>query len=313
MARPKKESAKATVKKKTKEFAQAITGSSDLSIENQIFIIRGTQVMIERDLAELYGVEVKRMNEQVRRNIERFPVEFRFQLTEHELNKLVANCDRFMNLKHSYVYPYAFTEPGIAMLSTVLRSETAVKTSILIMKAFAAMRKIMSTYGGLIQRMDSIERKQVETDQKIEKVFRALEAHHEPPKEGVFFDGQVFDAYVLATRIVKSAKNSITLIDNYIDESVLMLLSKKAPGVKVTLLTANVSNQLALDVSRANAQYPVFELKEFTQSHDRFMIIDDLDVYHLGASLKDLGKKWFAFAKIHRDSAAAILEKTVRS
>ena len=276
-------------------------------IENRIFIFRDTQVMLDRDLAEMYQVETKVLNQAVKRNIERFPQQFRFQLTDNEKMELVTNCDRFKSLKHSSVNPYAFTEQGIAMLSAVLRSDRAVKVSIQIINAFVAMRKFIASHNGLLQRMDNIERKQIETDQKLEQVFKALDNKETIPTQGVFFDGQVFDAYELASKIIRSAKNSIVLIDNYIDENTLTHLTKKNKDVKVLLLTKSISKQLQLDVQKANAQYGSFAIKTFTQSHDRFIIIDNTEVYHLGASLKDLGKKWFAFAKMDKHSVENII------
>lgn len=287
---------------------------SQKHIESRIFSIRDNQVMIDRDLAEMYQVEVKRLNEQVKRNIERFPESFRFQLTEGEKNELVANCDRFDTLKHSSNNPYVFTEQGVAMLSAVLRSETAIKVSIQIINAFVEMRKVIANHSGLLQRMDGVERKLVETDQKFEQVFKALERKDNIPTQGVFFDGQVFDAYELASKIIRSAKSSIVLIDNYVNETTLTHLSKKAKNVRVHLLTkipstgsGQASKQLKLDVQKANEQYGHFELKTFTQSHDRFLIIDGKEVYHLGASLKDLGKKWFAFSKMETQSVESML------
>jgi hypothetical protein len=280
---------------------------SQKHIESRIFSIRGNQVMIDRDLAEMYQVEVKRLNEQVKRNIERFLELFRFRLTEDEKNELVANCDRFKTLKHSSNNPYAFTEQGVAMLSAVLRSETAIKVSIRIINAFVEMRKIIANHSGLLQRMDVVERKLVETDQKFERVFKALESKDVIPNRGVFFDGQVFDAYELASKIIRTAKSSIVLIDNHVNETTLTHLAKKSKDVEVYLLTKSISKQLKLDVKKANEQYGKFEAKLFSQSHDRFLIIDDKEVYHLGASLKDLGKKWFAFSKIEAKSVERIL------
>jgi hypothetical protein len=279
---------------------------SQKQIESRIFSVRDSQVMIDRDLAEMYQVEVKRLNEQVKRNIERFPESFRFQLSEGEKNELVANCDRFETLKHSSNNPYAFTEQGVAMLSAVLRSETAIKVSIQIINAFVEMRKIIANHSGLLQRMDGVERKLVEADQKFERVFKALESKDVIPSQGVFFDGQVFDAYELASKIIRSAKSSIVLIDNYVNETTLTHLSKKAKSVRVHLLTKTISKQLKLDVQKANEQYGNFEAKPFAQSHDRFLIIDGKEVYHLGASLKDLGKKWFAFSKMEAKSVESI-------
>jgi hypothetical protein len=282
---------------------------SQKHIESQIFTIRGLQVMIDRDLAEMYQVETKVLNQAVKRNSERFPIQFRFQLTENEKTELVTICDRFDSLKHSSNNPNVFTEQGIAMLSAVLRSKIAVHISIQIINTFVEMRKFIANHNGLLQRMDGIERKQIETDQKFEQVFKALESKNIIPNQGVFFDGQVFDAYELASKIIRSAKISIVLIDNYIDETTLTHLSKKTKAVKVLLLTKTMSNQLTLDVKKANEQYGNFEIRVFANSHDRFIIIDNSDVYHLGASLKDLGKKWFAFSKMDKSSVSSIIKE----
>jgi hypothetical protein len=262
--------------------------------------------MIDRDLADLYRVEVKRINEQVKRNIERFPEYFRFQLSEIETTELVANCDRFRTLKHSHQNPFAYTDQGVAMLSAVLRSEIAIQVSIQIINAFVEMRKILLNHSGLIQRLDGLERKQIETEQKFERVFQALE-QNTIPTQGVFFDGQVFDAYAFASRIILSAKKNIVLIDNYIDESTFTHLSKKKESVLLRILTKSQSKQIQLDLKKANEQYGGFELLSFDKSHDRFLIIDDLEIYHLGASLKDLGKRWFAFSKLDKSSVDGLL------
>ncbi len=190
------------------------------SIQNRIFTFRGFQVMIDRDLAELYDVPTKRLNEQVKRNLNRFPDSFRFQLTDNEKNELVANCDRFEKLKHSTVNPYAFTEQGVAMLSAVLHSQTAVDVSIRIMEAFVEMRKFISNNAAIFQRLESVEMKQIVTDEKIDKIFKALENSSLKPKQGIFYDGQIFDAYKFVTELIKGAKKSIVLIDNYVDETV---------------------------------------------------------------------------------------------
>lgn len=276
-------------------------------IEGRIFTIRGMQVMLDRDLAEMYHVEVKRLNEQVKRNIERFPEQFHFQLNTNEKSELVAKCDRFESLKYSSSNPYAFTEQGVAMLSAVLRTDVAIRVSIQIIDAFIAMRRIISSHSGLLQRMDSFERKQLETDQKVERIFKALEGNT-VPAQGVFFDGQVFDAYELASKIIRSAQQIITLIDNYIDESTLTHLAKKKKEVSVLILTKSTGKQQTLDLQKANQQYGNFTLKPFAQSHDRFLIIDDMEIYHLGTSLKDLGKKWFAFSKMDKSTVSNILK-----
>jgi hypothetical protein len=269
------------------------------SLQTKIFTIRGVQVMIDRDLADLYHVEVKRLNEQVKRNTERFPENFRFQLIDNEKDELVANCDRFESLKHSSNNPFVFTEQGVAMLSAVLRSDIAVNVSIQIINAFVEMRKVLNNSIGLLQRMEGIERKLIESDQKFEIVFKALEQKTNLPTQGIFFEGQLFDAYVFANDLIKSAKSSITLIDNYVDETTLLMLSKRNSTCKATIYTYKISTQLQLDLTRHNQQYPTIEIKQLRTAHDRFLIIDNKDLYHIGASLKDLGKKWFAFSKLN--------------
>lgn len=208
---------------------------SQKEIESRIFVFRDSQVILDRDLAEMYQVETKVLNQAVKRNIERFPKQFRFQLTDNEKMELVTNCDRFESLKHSSTNPFAFTEQGVAMLSAVLRSDVAIKVSIQIINAFVEMRKLIANHSGLLQRMDGMERKQLETDQKFEKVFKALESKDLIPNQCVFFDGQVFDAYELASKIIRSAKTSIVWIDNYINEDTLIHLAKKSKAVKVSL------------------------------------------------------------------------------
>jgi len=277
-------------------------------IESRIFNIRGLQVMLDRDLAELYGVETRTLKQAVNRNTIRFPAHFMFELSEKEVENMVS---QFVIPSKSYFggsMPYVFTEQGVAMLSAVLRSNIAIRISIQIMDAFVAMRKILSINTGFVQRLETVEQKQIETDKKVDAVFNALQSKEAIPKCGVFFDGQIFDAYVLANNIIKSAKQSITLIDNYVDDSVLTMLGKKSKNVKVILLTKNISKQLRLDIDKFNLQYPTIEVKNFYLSHDRFLIIDNKEVYHLGASLKDLGQRWFAFSKIDSEGLG-LLEK----
>lgn len=268
-------------------------------IQNLIFTFRNEPVMIDRDLAKLYEVETKVLNQAVKRNLNRFPEMFRFQLSDNEKNELVTNCDRFETLKHSSVNPYAFTEQGVAMLSAVLRSDIAVEVSIQIMQAFVNMKKFISSKAGIFQRLDNIENKQFITDEKIKQVFKALESKNITPTQGVFFNGQVFDAYLFANKIIKQANKSIVLIDNYIDESVLTLLSKRDKNVSAIIYTRQINKQLRLDLTKHNAQYPEIEIKILTECHDRFILIDNKELYHLGASLKDLGKKWFAFSRMN--------------
>ena len=227
-----------------------------MPIENRIISLRGKQVMVDRDLAELYGVETKRLNEQVKRNIERFPESFRFQLTKEEKAELVANCDRFDNLKHSSTLPFAFTEQGVAMLSAVLKSPTAINTSIRIIEAFVAMRNFLMNNASIFQRMERIEMKQLKTDEKVDAILDKLNSSEEEVKQGVFYKGQIYDAFVFITGKIKKAKKRIVILDNYIDESLLIQLSLRKPGVTVDIYDANISAALRLAVDRHNAQYP---------------------------------------------------------
>jgi hypothetical protein len=282
------------------------------NIENLILNIRGKQVMLDRDLARLYGVETKRLNEAVKRNIERFPERFMFQLTDYEFVELVANCDRFSSLKHSTSFPFAFTEQGVSMLSAVLKSNIAINTSIMIMDAFVAMRHSLNNNFQLHNRVVLLEQNQLsnnillqEHTKQFEVIFDKL-FKHDIPVEGIFHNGQIFDAYKFATDLIKSAKKSLVLIDNYIDESVLLMLSKRETGVSAKIYTSNLSKQLTLDLAKHNKQYPPIEIFMHTTSHDRFLIIDDTEVYHIGASLKDLGKKLFAFSKLNIPPSAIL-------
>jgi phage regulator Rha-like protein len=290
-------------------------------IQSRIHTIRGVQVMLDNDLAQLYGVEAKRLNEQVKRNIERFPNEFMFQLTSEEysffrsqnatLDIDDALTSQIVTLengrgKHRKYLPYAFTEQGVAMLSAVLRSETAVKMSIQIINAFVAMRRFIALNAQIFQRLDTLELKQSDTDKKMEMVLNAIESKDIQPRQGIFFDGQIFDAYKFVSDLFRTAKDSIVIIDNYLDDSVLIHLTKRKKNVKVLLLTRNLSETLALDVSKFNKQYQEIEIKQFNNSHDRFIIIDNSVVYHFGASLKDLGKKWFAFSKMDIGAGAML-------
>ncbi|WP_269849839.1 ORF6N domain-containing protein [Methanosarcina horonobensis] len=269
--------------------------------------------MLDGDLAALYHVETRILNQAVKRNKDRFPEQFCFQLTAGEYERLRSQIVTLENDgaltsqdvtlesrrgKHRKYLPYAFTEQGVAMLSAVLRSDVAVEMSVRIINAFVAMRKFILANAQIFQRLDTLELKQLETDKKMEKVLVAIESREIKPKQGIFYDGQVFDAYIFVSDLFMSAKKSITIIDNYLDDSVLTLLTKRKKGVKVLLFTRNPTRALAQDVNKCNEQYPPVELREFKSAHDRFIIIDNTDLYHFGASLKDLGKKWFAFSKM---------------
>ncbi|MCQ2601388.1 MAG: ORF6N domain-containing protein [Treponema sp.] len=347
------------------------------TIEDKIFTIRGVQVMLDKDLAELYGVETRILNQSWKRNIERFPEEFCFQLTKDEVeilrSQIVTLNDENDNLKSHFAtskdenaslrsqnatlnnenepsrsqivilnnknelsrsqiatlnsgrgsnikyLPYAFTEQGVAMLASILKSETAVKVSIQIMNAFVQMRHFLSANGSLFARLDSVEKRQIETEEKLnrnlvqihekldvheknfEKVFDALEAA-DLPKQGVFCDGQIFDSYKFASDLIRKAKTSIVLVDNYVDDTVLSMLDKRKPGVSATIYTQSISKQLSLDLQKHNAQYSPIDVRVLKNFHDRFLFLDEKTIYHIGASLKDLGKKVFGFSKLGLDA-----------
>lgn len=274
------------------------------NIEPLIKVIRGQQVMLDKDLAMLYGVEVKVLNQAVKRNVERFPNDFRFQLTKEECLRsqiVTLNGKQGQHLKYM---PYAFTEQGVAMLSSVLRSKTAIEVNIQIMRAFVSMRHFMVNNASVFSRLETIEYHQLEmqqhlqeSDKRIDEVFRRLDEGNAKPKQGVFYNGQIYDAYTFVSDLIKSAKKRIVLIDNYVDETVLTLLDKRENDVSAVIYTQQISRQFQLDIDRHNAQYAPIDVETFRLSHDRFLCIDD-DVYHIGASIKDLGKKWFGFSKM---------------
>ena len=266
------------------------------SIKDKILTIRNHQVMLDKDLAELYGVKPIRLREQVKRNIDRFPDDFMFQLNEKEVDFMVSQ-----NAIPSRQYlggslPLVFTEQGVSMLSAVLKSEMAIIMSLKIIRAFVSMRKLISQNISMFERFERIEQRLNIHDENFDKLFEALEDKTLKPKQGIFYDGQVFDAYIFVNDLLKSAVTEIILIDNYIDETVFTIFSKY-PNIKVQIYTSNITKQLKLDFEKYQTQYKNIELFEFKNSHDRFLIIDKKEVYHLGASLKDLGKKWFAFSK----------------
>ena len=267
-----------------------------LNIQNKILTIRGQQVMLDKDLAELYQVENRALKQAIKRNIDKFPDDFMFVLTDPEIDFMVSQNVIPSRQHLGGAKPYVFTEQGVSMLSSVLKSKIATKISIDIFRAFVQMRKFISQNATIFQRLDSLEEKQFLTDTKIDKVLNAIEDKSIKQKQGIFYDGEVFDAYIFVVNLVKSATKSIILIDNYVDESVLTLFSKNQ-NISVTIYSQKISKQLKLDLKKYNTQYKPIEIKSFKESHDRFMIIDETEVYHFGASLKDLGKKWFAFSK----------------
>ena len=284
-----------------------------VDIQPLIRVIRGQHVMLDRDLSLLYKVETKRLNEQVKRNIERFPEDFMFQLSKDDV-EILKSQNATSSWGGDRRLPYAFTEQGIAMLSSVLKSQTAVDVNIRIMRAFVSMRRFIATNSQLFQRLETIEYHQLEmkqhqeiTDKRIDEVFKKLDANN-PPVQGIFYDGQVFDAYRFVSDLMRKAKLSVVLIDNYVDDTVLTLLDKREDGVTATIYTQRISNQFKLDVDRNNTQYPHIEIKQFNKAHDRFLLIDD-EVYHIGASIKDLGKKWFGFTLMQDITATELINK----
>lgn len=267
-------------------------------IENRIYTVRSLQVMLDSDLAEMYLVEPRVLNQAVKRNSERFPENFCFQLTDAEWQSLRS---QFVILesgkgKHRKFLPYVFTEQGVSMLSAVLRSDIAVKVSIQIMQAFVALRKTFGQLHGVIQRLEGVELKQLKTDSKLEQLLQALEKG-QPAQQGIFFQGQLFDAHVFVSNLIKQARKSLEIIDNYVDECTLLLLSKREKQVNCTVYT-RISATLKKDLEKHNQQYPAITLLENRSSHDRFIIIDNTQLYHIGASLKDLGNKCFAFSRM---------------
>ena len=331
---------------KNNEIAKAESASLQPleNIENLIHVIRGKQVMLDRDLARLYGVETFRLNEQVKRNKERFPDDFMFQLSKEEWKEISSqfaityadgkvlrsqiasiktegevlssqNASIDMRGRHVKYMPYAFTENGVAMLSGVLRSPQAININIQIMRAFTTMRHFIASNAQVFQRLEIIEHTQLslvahkeDTDKKFEEVFRRLDEGSAKPTEGILFDGQVFDAYTFINDRIREAKTRIILIDNYPDDSVLKMLDKRKKGVSAKIYSKMLLPQIKIDIAKHNAQYAPIDLVPFDRAHDRFLCIDDT-VYHIGASLKDLGKKWFAFSIMNTWTTDELLSK----
>ena len=271
------------------------------NIKSRIFNIRGLQVMLDSDLAGFYETETKYINRAVQRNIDRFPDFFCFKLSEEEWADLrcqngTLNIESKRGAHRKYL-PVVFTEPGVAMLSAVLKSPTAIAVSISIIQSFIALRKLNADWERMRQRIDWVENRQLITDEKVNKLLRAMEKGN-PAKSGIFFNDQIFDAYVFSSELIASAKKSIVLLDNYIDETTLLQLSKRRPEVNCVVYTEKMTSQLRLDIEKHSAQYRAIEIRVKKHFHDRFLIIDGRELYHLGASLKDLGKRWFAFSRM---------------
>ena len=304
----------------TTEF---IEESSDIvkyevdNIKDLIYYIRGKQVMLDSDVAMLYHYETKNINKAMKRNIERFPEDFCFQLTEKEVKNLrfqIGTLNKKINngeVTRKYL-PYVYTEQGISMLSGVLKNNTAIKISINIMRAFIEMRKFISTNAQVFERLTSVEYKLLEHDNKFNQVFNELQKNKkEEFKQKIFFKGQIWDSYELIIDIIKKAKEKIVIIDNYLDDTILKMLQKKNKNVEVILLTSQNCSLTKLDIRKFNEQYPVLKIARTNKFHDRFIIIDNKELYHCGASFKDLGKKCFAINKIEEERIIKDIMKLV--
>lgn len=279
---------------------------SEVTIKNLIYVVRGQQVMMDSDLAALYQVETRVLNQAVKRNIARFPEKFRFQLSEDEYDDLksqfVISSEEDENTHGGRrKLPYVFTEQGIAMLSAVLRSETAVQVSIKIMDAFVEMRRFLASNTLMFEKINEMEVKrlafQKNTEEKFDKIFRYI-SEHEESSQKIFFDGQIYDAFSLLVDLVSKAEKKLALVDNYVDVGTLNILAKKKSDVEVVVYTVRRTRLSEADVNNFNQQYPKLEVKYTGVFHDRFLIIDDTCAYHIGASIKDAGKKCFGISLI---------------
>ena len=276
------------------------------SIRSKIHVIRGQQVMLDFDLAQIYGYETKNFNRQVKNNIERFDSDFMFQLSDTEVEELsrckifTLNKGRGSNIKYA---PYAFTEQGIYMLMTVLKGDLAVTQSKMLIRTFKEMKHFIQNNSHIFAELDNIKNHLLEsdlhhkeTDKKIKELFSLMDKYNIKETQGIFFQGQIFDAYAKFDSFLAAAKKEIILIDNYVDLSILQRLAKKKKGVNVTIYTDPKTKLTAQDIQTFNAQYPTLTVNHTTKTHDRFLIIDNTTIYHIGASLKDLGKKCFGFS-----------------
>ena len=291
----------------------------NIDIQGLIYTIRERQVMLDSDVALLYKYETRSMNQTVKRNIKRFSERFCFRLTKDEYEEILLkrpnNSSQIVmssTYKHrgiSYL-PYVFTEQGISMLSPLLHSEIAVQVSINIMDAFVAMRKFMMSNAPILERLTNVEYKLLEHDKNFNKLFNELQKDKNF-KQKLFFEGQIYDSYSLIIDIIKKAKVKIVVIDNYIDDSILEMLTKKNKNVEVVILTSEKSNISKLDVQKFNKEYPVLKIAKSDKFHDRFIIIDNQELYHCGASIKDLGKKCFAISKMENDEILSIMKNII--
>ena len=310
------EETKEIVKKET--IQESEINIDENAIKSMIYVVRGQQVMLDSDLAGMYQVETKRVNEGVKRNQQRFPETFCFQLSEEEYGNLksqiaTSSLENYSRHGGKRKLPYVFTEQGIAMLSAVLRSNVAIQVSIRIMNTFVEMRRFMASNSLVLSRINEIEVKQLlyqrDTDEKFDKVFQYISEHEEVTQK-IFFEGQIYDAFSLLADLVSKAEKEIVLIDNYVDIGTLNILAKKREKVTVRIYTVKKTKLSAADVTNFNEQYPVLELHYTGEFHDRFLIVDGALAYHIGASLKDAGKKCFAINRIEdRENIKDILKR----
>ena len=304
------------------ELAGSRIPATDAFIKSRIFTVRGLQVVVDRDLAELYGVQTKVLNQAVKRNANRFPPEFMFVLAKDETEELVTNCDRFASMKHSSVPMRAFSEHGVIMVASVLKSDIAAQISVRITRVFVAMRKALASIAPILMRIDNVEQRQIadrtrneenqrRNEERFDTIFRAMDGGDFPPQK-VFFEGRHYDAYSFAKKLVRKAAKKIVLVDGYSDEVTLDILSQKKGGVAVLVATSQkmIDKHLtSVAVEKFNKQSPMLTVKATGAFHDRFLIVDDKDLYHFGASLKDLGRKYCAVTKMDAMFIPSILQR----
>ncbi|MBO6167596.1 MAG: ORF6N domain-containing protein [Kiritimatiellae bacterium] len=304
------------------ELAGSRIPATDDFIKSRIFTVRGLQVVVDRDLAELYGVQTKVLNQAVKRNANRFPPEFMFVLAKDETEELVTNCDRFASMKHSSVPMRAFSEHGVIMVASVLKSDVAAQISVRITRVFVAMRKALASIAPILMRIDNVEQRQIadqtrneenqrRNEERFDTIFRAMNGGDFPPQK-VFFEGRHYDAYSFAKKLVRKAAKKIVLVDGYSDEVTLDILSQKKGGVEVLVATAQkmIDKHLtAVALEKFNKQNPTLKVKAVGTFHDRFLILDDNELYHFGASLKDLGRQYCAVSKMDAMFIPSILER----
>ena len=294
------------------EFAVENLDRNDDFIKSRIFTIRSVQVVIDRDLAALYGVQTKVLNQAVKRNANRFPSEFMFILTEDETAELVTNCDRLRSARHSSVPMRAFSEHGVIMVASVLKSDIAAQVSVRIARAFVAMRKALASVAPIITRLEVAERRQITDQQRNEErfdaIFKAMDGGDFPPQK-VFFEGKHYDAYSFARKLVRKAAKSIVLVDGYCDDVTLDILASKRGGADVTIATVAKTPITQTAIEKFNKQSPTLTVKTTGVFHDRFLILDGKELYHFGASLKDLGRQYCAVSKMDAMFIPSIMER----